>query len=74
VKAQSVMDRVEALTVGAVRAGEMTACEATVLLEDIGDIGTVYVLSAKALHDRREARIAWERDGIDRRRVVAGEP
>jgi hypothetical protein len=80
VKANRVMASIKDLVGIAVMRGELTEDEGLLLLSDLGDVAQVYVFAAGRLAKEREARLAWERHGIDRRQMrhaprelVAGE-
>jgi hypothetical protein len=47
--------------------GAAAAHQQGALLEDLADIVLIYKFAWERLVQQREARLAWERDGIDRR-------
>jgi hypothetical protein len=72
-KADAVMKRVSRLVCDEIDRGGISEADGLQLLSDVGDICQVYVFARDRMSRQRVARIAWERDGIDRRMVVAGE-
>ncbi len=71
-KAHLVMEWVRELVGEAVNAGTVGAEDARDRLEDLGDICTLYSLARERLCREREARLAWERGGVDRRKASNG--
>jgi uncharacterized membrane protein len=64
-RAASVMERVSRLVTLAEGAGKVTPEEGAQLLEDIGDVATVYVVASRAMMGRREARLDRERSAVE---------